>query len=412
MTTTLPELLAPAGSMRTLETALRFGADAVYCGLPRFGLRAGARNLTKEELPLAAGRCHQAGARLHLTLNIFATDGDLGGMADTARLARDAGVDALIVSDLGAIAKICREVPGIQVHVSTQASTTNSGSCRVYRDLGASRVVLSRELPLTAIREMAAHLAGEMELESFVHGAICMAYSGRCLLSCALSGRSANRGSCSQPCRWTYALQEEKRPGEYFPLEEGDRGTAILSSRDLCLLQDLPELMEAGIASFKIEGRMKNELYVAPVTGAYRRAMDAIGRGEWTGEVRDACRRELDFISHRVYDTGFYFGAPRVCGGAVGTREAAEYVGFVLEASGGEALVEMRNRFVRGDVLTAVTPSGTLPVPVERIHLEDGTPVEQVTVPLSRARIPVPGGVAAGDLLRGPVRNRAAGGEA
>lgn len=404
---TTPSLLAPAGSKRPLFAALRFGADAVYCGAKQYGLRAQAGNFGEAELEEAVGLAHAHGAKLYLTLNIFARDGDLAGMIRAAQHAREIGVDALIVSDLGAIARIHREAPGIAIHVSTQANTTNSDSARVYAALGASRVVLARELTMEEIEAMAVALRGEIELEAFVHGAMCMAYSGRCMLSGYLNGRSANRGACSQPCRWTYALAEHTRPGENLPVEEDEHGTAILSSRDLCMLEHLPRFMRSGVSCLKIEGRMKTELYVATVTGAYRRAMDAIARGAMDDALLFELRGELDKVSHRTYDTGFYFGPPRFSGGASGTEQAAEYMGYVLEVSGGEALVEMKNRFFVGDELETVTPSGSQRLLVEDITLDaTGEHVGVVSVPRTLVRIPCGDKLEKGDMLRGPVRNR------
>lgn len=411
MMKSMPLLLAPAGSMRPLKTALRFGADAVYCGAKQYGLRAQAGNFEEEELAEAVCLAHAAGAQLYLTLNIFASDGDLPGIVRMAQTARDIGVDAVIVSDLGAIARIAREVPGLAIHVSTQASTMNAEAARVYRDLGASRVVLARELTLDQIEGMAEALRGEMELEAFIHGAACMAYSGRCMLSSYLTGRSANRGACSQPCRWTYSLHEHTRPDEALPIEEDAHGTAILSSRDICMMDFLPRMMESGVSCFKIEGRMKTEIYIATVVGAYRRAMDAYARDPAAyaqdEALREELRAELDKVSHRVYDTGFYFGRPQVCGEAVGVTQEMEYMGYVLDVSGGVALVEMKNRFFVGDRLETVTPSGSRPFLVEDIVLDEtGEHVKVVNVPLQRVRIPCAEGLEAGDMLRGPVRNR------
>lgn len=411
MMKSMPLLLAPAGSMRPLKTALRFGADAVYCGAKQYGLRAQAGNFEEEELAEAVCLAHAAGAQLYLTLNIFASDGDLPGMVRMAQTARDIGVDAVIVSDLGAIARIAREVPGLAIHVSTQASTMNAEAARVYRDLGASRVVLARELTLDQIEGMAEALREEMELEAFIHGAACMAYSGRCMLSSYLTGRSANRGACSQPCRWTYSLHEHTRPDEALPIEEDAHGTAILSSRDICMMDFLPRMMESGVSCFKIEGRMKTEIYIATVVGAYRRAMDAYARDPAAyaqdEALREELRAELDKVSHRVYDTGFYFGRPQVCGEAVGVTQEMEYMGYVLDVSGGVALVEMKNRFFVGDRLETVTPSGSRPFLVEDIVLDEtGEHVKVVNVPLQRVRIPCAEGLEAGDMLRGPVRNR------
>lgn len=408
----MPTLLAPAGGMRPLMTALRFGADAVYCGAKQYGLRAQAQNFDEEQLAYAVRLAHAAGAQVNLTLNIFAFDGDLPGMVRAARTAKDVGVDAVIVSDLGAISMIARQVPGLDIHVSTQANTTNSASARVYRDLGASRIVLAREMTFEQIERMARELRGEIELESFIHGAACMSYSGRCMLSSFLNGRSANRGACSQPCRWTYTLHERTRPDEAMPVEEDARGTAILSSRDICMMDHLPRLMESGVGCFKVEGRMKTEIYIATVIGAYRRAMDAYRRDP-QAYMRDTAlhselRAELDKVSHRVYDTGFYFGQPQVCGGAVGVTQASEYMGYVLDVSGGEALVEMKNRFFVGDELETVTPQGSRKMIVEDIVLDEtGEHVGVVSVPLTHVRIPCGDRLEAGDMLRGPVRNRA-----
>ncbi len=408
----MPTLLAPAGSMRPLMTALRFGADAVYCGAKQYGLRAQAGNFDEAQLAQAVQLAHAAGAKVNLTLNIFAFDGDLPGMVRAAKQARELGVDAAIVSDLGAIARIAREVPDLDIHVSTQANATNSETARVYRALGARRIVLAREMTLAQIETMARALDGEIELESFIHGAVCMSYSGRCMLSSFLTGRSANRGACSQPCRWTYTLTERTRPDEPMPIEEDARGTAILSSRDMCMMEHLPRLMESGVCCFKIEGRMKNELYIGTVVGAYRRAMDAYAANPAAYQADEALRRqlrgELDRISHRVYDTGFYFGPPEVCGEAVGTQQAAEYMGYVLDVSGGDALVEMKNRFFVGDRLETVTPKGSEPLVIEDIVLDaTGEHVGVVNVPNTLVRIPCGEKLGKGDMLRGPVRNRA-----
>ena len=408
---TKPSLLAPAGSMRALETALRFGADAVYLGAKQYGLRAQAQNFDEAQLARAVELAHAKGAQVNLTLNIFAFDGDLPGMVKTARAAHEIGVDAAIVSDLGAISKLHREVPGLDIHVSTQASTTNSESARVYKALGATRVVLAREMTMENIEAMAREVGDEIELETFIHGAVCMSYSGRCMLSSFLNNRSANRGACSQPCRWTYALVERSRPGEYLPIEEGGCGTAILSSRDMCMMEHLPRLMESGVCCFKVEGRMKNELYIGTIIGSYRRAMDAYmadpAAYAKNTALQKLLRAELDMISHRTYDTGFYFGQPEVCGEAVGTEQEAEYMGYVHAVSGGVALVEMKNRFFVGDELETVTPMGSQKLVVEDIVIDaTGEHVGVVSVPQQLVRIPCGDKLEAGDMLRGPVRNR------
>jgi len=408
----MPTLLAPAGSMRPFETALRFGADAVYCGAKQYGLRAQATNFDERQLAQAVSLAHEKGAQVNLTLNIFAFDGDLDGMVKTAKMAHEIGVDAAIISDIGAIHRVAREVPGLDIHVSTQANVTNSETARVYKALGAKRIVLAREMTFKQIESMAKMLGDEIELETFIHGAICMSHSGRCMLSSFLNGRSANRGACSQPCRWTYTLHERTREDEPMPIEEDERGTAILSSRDMCMMEHMPRLMKSGVSCFKIEGRMKNELYIATVVGAYRRAMDAITADAKAYEADDALKKqlraELDKVSHRVYDTGFYFGQPEVCGEAVGTQQEAEYMGFVMDASGGEALVEMKNRFFVGDELETVTPNGSDKLTVEDIVIDaTGEHVGVVNVPNTLVRIPCGNKLGKGDMLRGPVRNRA-----
>ena len=408
----MPTLLAPAGSMRPFMTALRFGADAVYCGAKQFSLRAQAQNFDEAQLAQCVRMAHEKGAQVNLTLNIFAFDHDLNGMVFAAKQAKEIGVDAVIVSDLGAIHRIAREVPGLAVHVSTQANATNSESVRVYKALGASRVVLARELTFEQIEHMARELGDEIELETFIHGAICMSHSGRCMLSSFLNGRSANRGACSQPCRWTYTLHERTRPDEPMPIEESGRGTAILSSRDMCMIDHLPRLMESGVSCFKIEGRMKTEIYIATVVGAYRRAMDAYAKNPAAYVRNEALhaqlRAELDKVSHRVYDTGFYFGQPIVCGEAVGVVQAAEYMGYVVDVSGGDALVEMKNRFFVGDELETVTPKGSEKLTIEDIVIDaTGEHVGVVNVPNTLVRIPCAGKLEKGDMLRGPVRNRA-----
>jgi len=407
-----PTLLAPAGSMRPFMTALRFGADAVYCGAKQFSLRAQAQNFDENQLAECVRLAHAKGAQVNLTLNIFAFDGDLKGMVYAAKQAREIGVDAVIVSDLGAIHRIAREAPDLAIHVSTQANATNSETARVYKMLGASRIVLARELTFEQIEAMARELGDEIELETFIHGAICMSHSGRCLLSSFMNGRSANRGACSQPCRWTYTLHERTRPDEPLPIEESERGTAILSSRDMCMMDHLPRLMDSGVSCFKVEGRMKTEIYIATVIGAYRRAMDAYAADPAAyvrnDALRSRLRAELDKVSHRVYDTGFYFGQPQVCGEAVGVVQDAEYMGYVVDVSGGEALVEMKNRFFVGDRLETVTPAGSEPLTIEDIVIDaTGEHVGVVNVPGQLVRVPHYGKLAAGDMLRGPVRNRA-----
>ena len=406
------ELLAPAGGMEALRAALHFGADAVYGGLQRFGLRASAGNFTPEALAEAVALCHAAGRRFYLTMNIFPFDDELADFLEAARLARDAGVDAVIVSDLGAVCLLREKLPDLPVHVSTQASTVNSAAAAHYRALGCSRVILARELSLSRIAALRRLVPEDLELECFVHGASCMAYSGRCLLSAALTGRSGNRGECAQPCRWDWAISEAKRPGEYLPIEEDERGTYLLSARDLCLMPLLPELVRSGISSLKIEGRMKTEYYVATVVGAYRRALDLLAEGEERfREALPGLLAELKCASHRDSDTGFLLGPPEQPGGAEGFHQSREYIARAEADSypGEEAVFLLKNRFHAGERLELMTAEGVVPVTAAPFLREKtGETLDTLGVAGERIRMPLPVRVRRGDLLRGQVKNHRA----
>lgn len=408
----IPELLCPVGGMRQLRAALRFGADAVYMGVREYGLRAFAGNFSYEEMAEAIAACHAAGARAYVTLNIFPFDDDLPGMKEAALRLRDMGVDAAIVSDMGALDMLSQEAPGLELHLSTQANAMNARTAALAHRLGARRVILAREMSLERIRRLRQQLTPECELETFVHGAVCMSYSGRCVLSDYLTGRGANRGACAQPCRWQYAVVEQKRPGEYFPVEADGRGTYIFSSGDLRMLEHIPDLVRAGIDSLKIEGRMKNEYYVASVTRCYRRALDLYAACPDAYAPDAPAVRELgaalDRVSHRRSDTGFFYGAPRPSGGADGFYQSAEFAAYVLEydPADASALVEVRNRMLPGDELGALTPDGEFSLRLER--LEDprtGARLEAARVGKSVVRINMPHPVEEGDLLFGTVRN-------
>ncbi len=344
---TLPELLSPAGDMNALRAALHFGADAVYGGMKRFGLRAFAGNFDAEELKEAVRLTHAAGRKFYVTLNSLPFDDELDDFLSAAREAAEAGVDAAIAADLGAICLLRRELPALPVHVSTQANALNAPAVELYRELGCERVILAREMSLARIRRLRERVGEGIQLETFVHGASCMAYSGRCLLSAAMTGRSANRGACAQPCRWRYAVMEEKRPGEYWPVEENERGTWVFSARDLCLMPLLAELAEAGVSSLKIEGRMKTEYYVAVVTGAYRRGLDLLAQGrDAFAKALPELLEELKCASHRLSDTGFLQGTPEHPGGAEGFYQSREYLGRVLETTEARACrLLLKNRF-------------------------------------------------------------------
>ena len=303
--------MIPAGSLEVLKVAVLYGADAVYLGGEAFGLRAKAKNFTLEEIREGIDFAHEPWVKVYITANILAHNGDLPGVEAYFSELRELKPDALIISDPGVFAIARRVCPEIDIHISTQANNTNYGTYRFWWELGARRVVSARELSLAEIREIRDRIPEEMEIESFIHGAMCISYSGRCLLSNFLTGRDANQGACTHPCRWKYSLVEETRPGEYFPVMENDRGTFIFNSKDLCMIEHIPEMVEAGIDSFKIEGRMKTALYVATVTRAYRLAIDAFRRDPEEYRANLAWyREEIGKCTNREFTTGFYFGKP------------------------------------------------------------------------------------------------------
>ena len=404
----IPELLAPAGNMDSLRAALHFGADAVYGGMKKYGLRAFAGNFDPDALKEAVTLVHQAGKKFYVTMNSYPFDDELEGFAEAAALAAEIGVDAAIVADPGAILTLRKKVPQLPVHVSTQANTVNTPAAELYRDLGCERVILAREMSLDRIRALHKKLGDSIQIETFVHGASCMAYSGRCMLSAYLTGRSGNRGECAQPCRWQYAVVEEKRPGEYLPVAEDEKGTYLFSARDLCLMPLLPDLCEAGVSSLKIEGRMKTEYYVAVVTGAYRRALDLLKQGrEAFAEKLPELAEDLQCASHRKSDTGFLLGNPETPGEAEGFWQAREYVGRVTEDAGadGKARILLKNRFFAGDELELMTPGGVVKIQAKPfIREKTGETLDTLGVAGEIIRMELPGS-RCGDMLRGPVRN-------
>ena len=382
--------------MEGVRTALRYGADAIYCGGPFLQMRASKVGFTREELAQASREIHEAGKKLYVTVNVFARNDEIPALAEYVGFLKEIGVDAVIVSDLGAIAQIRETVPDMEVHVSTQANCMNWRAAKVYYDLGVKRIVLARELTLQQIAEIRANVPEDLELEAFVHGAMCMSYSGRCLLSAYLAGRSGNRGECAQTCRWNYYLMEEKRPGEYFKIEEDDRGSAILSSKELCCIEHLKEFEEAGICSFKIEGRMRTPFYTATVVNAYRMAIDEAA-------PIAALRKELDTVSHRPFCTGFYFGDPnQLIPDTEGYVRDWLFVATALEASkNGLLRIETRNPFAVGDTIEFLSPGHTgTPFAVSSITNEDGEPLDRSATPMRILTISAPDGIMAGDILR------------
>jgi U32 family peptidase len=344
-----PELLAPAGDFEKLRTALHYGADAVYIGDSRFSLRCKAGNFQQDELRDAVAYAHARNVRVYVTANIFAHNRDLRDVEEHALLLKDIRPDAVIVSDPGIFSIFRRLAPEIDIHISTQANITNAETARFWEDLGAGRLILARELSVEEIREIRAKT--RIALEVFVHGSICISYSGRCYISSFLASRSANSGECTNSCRWSYSLMEEKRQGEYLPVFEDERGTYIMSSRDLCMIDHLPLLAEAGIDSFKIEGRMKGINYVAGVVKSYREAVDAIGKKDYAG-LCAGWREELSRSSNRGFTTGMFFGKQRDTDynfDEESYRMSHELVGVVIDVYGGAAKVALRNRLDGGD---------------------------------------------------------------
>ena len=349
-----PELLAPAGDLERLKMAVLYGADAVYLAGTDFGMRAFAGNFNEAQLRQGVDFAHSRGVRVHCTINTMPRNDEAARLPAHLELLQDAGVDAVIVADLGAYTLAGRYAPRCERHISTQASVCNYETARAWYDLGAQRVILARELSLEEIRTIRAKTPPELEIEAFVHGAMCVSYSGRCLLSNYMTGRDANRGACAQPCRYRYALMEEKRPGEYFPIEEDEQGSYILNSRDMCMIDHLDDLLDVGLDSLKIEGRAKSAYYAAVVTGAYRHCLDDALAGRPADKV---WRDEVDHVSHRPYATGFYYGPPGQY--YENSRYVREWQVAALVTAcdeAGNATLSLRNKFRAGDALELVGP--------------------------------------------------------
>ena len=396
------ELLAPAGNMEKLNTALYFGADCVYMAGNKLGLRAYAGNFTDEEMENAVKMAHGLDKKVYVTVNVFAYDDDFECLGDYLNYLEQIGVDAIIVSDVGIVNWVLKKNPKLKVHLSTQASTTNSYSVEFWRDLGVKRIVLAREVSLDGIKKIRDRLGDTIELEAFVHGAMCMSYSGRCLLSNYLMNRGANRGECVQACRWEYAIHEIKRPEKPLLLTEDERGSYILNSRDLNMMAHLDKMIDAGLDSLKIEGRMKTSYYVGTVVNAYRRALDTLYSG---GCLPSQMIKELDKAGHRTYTTGFYFGSSdNICLESSQPEQDYEFSAIVLDydEKNARALVEQRNRFREEDELEVLSPSDefnkTIPVhgvtDVEGVFVDDCKRVQQ------KLYIPTTIKLQKGDILR------------
>lgn len=389
----IPELLSPAGDLERLKYAVCYGADAVYCGLPDFGMRSAPENFTPEQLKEGVLFAHARGRKVYLTLNILPTNEEYDRLPEAIRAGVEAGVDAFIVADIGVLAACKKIAPGIDVHISTQMGITNYGAARAAYDLGAKRVVLARELSLQDIAVIRDKTPPELEIEAFVHGAMCMSVSGRCLLSNYMAGRDSNRGQCAQPCRWKYYLTEEKRPGQLFEIGETEQGSYILNANDMCTAPFLDLICSAGVDSLKIEGRAKTFYYVASVTAAYRKALDTYladpfaERFELPADVYE----ELDRTSHRHYSPGFYFGREP----ARQNTDSASYIRhweFVATVEGwqdGVATCQQRGKWSLGEELEALTPDGTrIPLRPEWIRNADGEAVESTPHAMMQYTVP------------------------
>ncbi len=393
------ELLSPAGDMERLRMAAAYGADAVYLAGADYGMRSFAGNFSPEALKTAVELCRKNGVRVHVTCNTMPRNGEVERLPEWLSYLNELRVDAVILADVGVLSLAKRYAPDVEVHVSTQASVTHYQAARAWHDLGAKRVILARELSLEEIREIRAKTPPELEIEVFAHGAMCVSYSGRCLLSNYMTGRDASRGACAQPCRYQYALMEEKRPGEYFPVFEENGETYIMNSRDMCMIDHIPDLLETGVDSVKLEGRAKSAYYAAIVTGAYRHAVDAALAGSPLDPV---WRDEVEHISHRHYSTGFFYGSPGQY------TESARYVrdwqvAALVEscAPDGTALLSLRNKFSVGDELELVGPDvRPQALTVDKLWDTDGFALSQVRTPQMKFRMKLPCPVPPLSMLR------------
>ena len=393
------ELLSPAGDMEQLNMSVLYGADAVYLAGTSFGMRSFAGNFSPEELPGAVAFAHDHGVKVHVTVNTMPRNDEIVHLPEYLEQLDDAGVDALILADLGAFTLAGRYAPHCQRHVSTQQSIANYACAQSWFDLGASRVVLARELSLPEIRAIREKVDPKLEIETFGHGAMCVSYSGRCLLSNYMTGRDSNRGACAQPCRYQYALMEEKRPGEYFPVYEDEKGTYILNSRDMCMIDHLDDLMDAGVDCIKLEGRAKSGYYAAIVTGAYRHCIDAVAQGLAPDPV---WRNEVDHISHRVYSTGFYYGEPGQYTETSRYIRQWQIVAMVESCDeNGLAVCSLRNTLSHGDPLECVGPDSK-PFAFDAGAMADmeGIPLEQPRTPQMHFTMQLPKPVPPFSILR------------
>ncbi|MBR3966353.1 MAG: U32 family peptidase [Clostridia bacterium] len=412
----MPELLSPAGNFEKMKAALLYGADAVYLAGNLFGMRSAADNFTDDELLSAVRYVHERGKKIYLTVNTMPREYEYGALERFLHTVKDYGIDAMIIADLGVLNTVKRIIPDIEIHISTQASAVSSAVCRAYHDMGAKRIVLARELTMNEIMEIKSNLPKGLELEAFIHGSMCVSYSGRCTLSNYLTERDANRGACTQPCRWNYALVEEKRPDVPLPIMETENGTFILGSKDMCMIEHIPELMNSGIDSFKIEGRMKSAYYTAVVTNAYRMAMDSYMRDPKGYKFDDALIKELGCVSHREYCTGYYFDHPLKCANlgtqngyirdkayfatALGDMELPKNVEFENENGRLYPFIQ-RNKVSIGDAAELISPGKVgRAFSVTELYSEKGERIESAPHPSMIFFARVPFEVHEGDIMR------------
>ena len=400
------ELLIPAGSLEVLKTAVIYGADAVYIGGEAFGLRAKAKNFTNEEIKEGIAFAHEHGVKVYITANILAHNDDLAGVEAYFGELKEIGPDALIISDPGVFAIARRVIPNMEIHISTQANNTNYGTYRFWYDLGAKRVVTARELSLKEIKEIREHIPEDMEIESFIHGAMCISYSGRCLLSNFMTGRDANQGACTHPCRWKYSIVEEKRPGEYMPVYENERGTYIFNSKDLCMIEHMDDILTSGIDSLKIEGRMKTALYVATVARTYRKAIDDYLEDPAKYQANMSWYQEqIAGCTYRKFTTGFFYGKPSEEAQIYDNNtyeKGYTYLGFAEAVDErGYVQITQRNKFTVGEMIEIMKPDGTnLLVPVKAIYDEEGNSVESAPHPQQKLFVDLGGEAEVYDILR------------
>ncbi len=395
------ELLAPAGDMESLIAAVRFGTDAVYVGGKEFSMRVSPQNFDLGELCKAVEFAHSKNVKVYLTCNTLPRNNEIERMPAFLKGAAECGVDAFIVSDLGVLGLVKEWAPQVDVHVSTQMGVVNYESARRLYDMGAKRVVLAREMSIDEIAEIRYKTPKELELEAFVHGAMCVSFSGRCLISNYMTGRDANRGDCAQPCRWKYALVEEKRPGQYFPVVEDEEGTFFFNSKDLCMIEHLDDLYRAGITSFKIEGRAKSSYYVSVVTNAYRHAVDKLLEDPENFSLDDWIVREVYKVSHREYCTGFYYGYPTQVYDTGGFVSDSLVVAIVEGYENGELVLSQRNRFFDGDIAEVLEP-GKKPYPIKLHNLrdEEGNKVAVANRAAAKIIMPYPNPIVPGAIMR------------